>query len=232
MKKSQKALQVSKYATSKIVENSRKVTKKVIKVIKTIAKEAKALVNLVIAGGFVSILIIIMIVIIAGFIVATFNSDGNSNYDRSQIPNSEIVLVAEAQIGNEGGEKFWKWYGFNERVEWCACFVSWCANECGYVDRGIIPKFSACANGIEWFKERRRWADREGYIPKIGDISFFDWKNKSDENQDGVSDHVGIVKSVDIENKKVHTIEGNSGDAVKKRTYDINDVEIMGYGFY
>ena len=102
MKKSQKALQVSKYATSKIVENSRKVTKKVIKVIKTIAKEAKALVNLVIAGGFVSILIIIMIVIIAGFIVATFNSDGNSNYDRSQIPNSEIVLVAEAQIGNEG----------------------------------------------------------------------------------------------------------------------------------
>ena len=232
LKKTQKALQVSKYATSKMAECTKRVTKKVISTIKTIIKGAKAPKNLFIAGGFVSIVIIIMIVIIAGFIVAIFNGDGNSNYDSSQIPNSEIVLVAEAQIGNEGGGKFWKWYGFNERVEWCACFVSWCANECGYVDKEIIPKFSACINGIEWFKERRRWADREGYIPKIGDIIFFDWKNKSDENQDGVSDHVGIVKSVDIENKKVHTIEGNSGDAVKKRTYDINDVEIMGYGFY
>ena len=89
-----------------MAECTKRVTKKVISTIKTIIKGAKALKNLFIAGGFVSTLIIIMIVIIAGFIVATFNSDGNSNYDRSQIPNSEIVLVAEAQIGNEGGEKF------------------------------------------------------------------------------------------------------------------------------
>ena len=154
LKKTQKALQVSKYATSKMAECTKRVTKKVISTIKTIIKGAKAPKNLFIAGGFVSIVIIIMIVIIAGFIVAIFNGDGNSNYDSSQIPNSEIVLVAEAQIGNEGGGKFWKWCGFNERVEWCACFVSWCANECGYVDKEIIPKFSACINGIEWFKER------------------------------------------------------------------------------
>ena len=223
-------MQVSKYATSKIVENSRKVTKKVIKVIKTIAKEAKALVNLVIAGGFVSILIIIMIVIIAGFIVATFNSDGNSNYDRSQIPNSEIVLVAEAQIGNEGGEKFWKWYGFNERVEWCACFVSWCANECGYVDRGIIPKFSACANGIEWFKEHNEWQDRsEKYYPIVGDIIFFDWRDNSGE-QDGVSDHIGIVTRTDIQTRTIYTIEGNTSDKCAERIYSFDDVQVMGYG--
>ena len=77
-----------------------------------------------------------------------------------QIPNSEIVLVAKAQIGNEGGDKFWKWYGFEEHVHWCACYVSWCANECGYIDKGIIPKFSVCSDGISWFKEKKEWHDR------------------------------------------------------------------------
>lgn len=44
--------------------------------------------------------------------------------------NSDIVNVAISQIGNVGGEPYWSWYGFESRVEWCACFVSWCANEC------------------------------------------------------------------------------------------------------
>lgn len=46
--------------------------------------------------------------------------------------DGQIVTVALSQVGNVGGQPYWSWYGFNSRVEWCACFVSWCANECGY----------------------------------------------------------------------------------------------------
>ena len=56
--------------------------------------------------------------------------------------DDQIVTVALSQIGNMGGEPYWSWYGFNSRVEWCACFVSWCANECGYIDAGVIRIFS------------------------------------------------------------------------------------------
>ena len=58
--------------------------------------------------------------------------------------NQAIVEVALTQLGNEGGQPYWSWYGFEGRVEWCACFVSWCANECGYIDTGVIPKFAGC----------------------------------------------------------------------------------------
>ena len=113
--------------------------------------------------------------------------------------------------------------GFKNRVEWCACFVSWCANESGYIETGVIPKFSACHNeGFAWFKTCGLWQDA-GYIPKEGDIIFFDWE------QDGHSDHVGIVEK--IENEKVYTIEGNSdGDMCKQKNYDVNSKVIYGYG--
>ena len=86
--------------------------------------------------------------------------------------DEQIVAVAESQIGNVGGQPYWSWYGFNSRVEWCACFVSWCANECGYVEQGIFPKFAGCGKGVQWFKERNQWADN-GYIPQPGNIIFF-----------------------------------------------------------
>ena len=70
-----------------------------------------------------------------------------------------IVAVALSQVGNVGGEPYWSWYGFESRVEWCACFVSWCANECGYIDSGVVPKFSGCASGVQWFKDREQWLD-------------------------------------------------------------------------
>ena len=104
--------------------------------------------------------------------------------------SGDIVEVAATQLGNVGGQPYWSWYGFNGRVEWCACYVSWCANECGYIEAGIIPRFSYCQTGISWFKEAGLWQDR-GYEPKPGDIIFFDWGNGSD------ADHVGIVKSCD-----------------------------------
>jgi cell wall-associated NlpC family hydrolase len=135
--------------------------------------------------------------------------------------SGDIVEVATSQIGNTGGEPFWSWYGFSSRVEWCACFVSWCANETGYIQSGVIPRFSYCPTGAGWFRDAGRWQSR-GYAPKPGDIIFFDWE------QDGTSDHVGIVEFSD--GTTVHTIEGNSSNAVRRNTYDINNSAIYGYG--
>jgi hypothetical protein len=141
------------------------------------------------------------------------------------VGDGEIVSVALSQVGNVGGQPYWSWYGFNGRVEWCACFVSWCANECGYIDSGVIPKFAGCVNGVQWFKERGQWQDRN-FEPSAGQIIFYDW---DDENgQDGEADHVGIVERV--ENGIVYTIEGNSGDACRQRQYAVGYYEILGYG--
>lgn len=139
--------------------------------------------------------------------------------------DGQIVTVALSQVGNVGGEPYWSWYGFNSRVEWCACFVSWCANECGYIDTGVIPKFAGCVNGVQWFKDRGQWLDGSAE-PVPGMIIFFDW---NDENgQDGESDHVGIVEKV--ENGIVYTVEGNSGDSCRINQYSVGHYEILGYG--
>ena len=136
--------------------------------------------------------------------------------------NNAIVEVAAAQLGNEGGEKFWSWYGFNSRVPWCACFVSWCADQCGFIEDGIIPKFAACTSqGMPWFIERGQWEDRNAE-PKPGYIIFFDWDNSDD------ADHVGIVEK--CEDGIVYTIEGNTGDACRRRSYAVGSAEIRGYG--
>ena len=138
-----------------------------------------------------------------------------------------IVTVALSQIGNVGGQPYWSWYGFDSRVEWCACFVSWCANECGYIDAGIIPKFAGCTNGVNWFRERGQWAGND-IQPTPGMIIFFDWDGPDEDGQDGLSDHVGIV--VKVENGRVYTIEGNSGNSCRQRGYTLGYYEILGYG--
>ena len=135
--------------------------------------------------------------------------------------NQAIVEVALTQLGNEGGQPYWSWYGFNSRVEWCACFVSWCADQCGYIDSGLIPKFAGCVQGAEWFKSNGQWQDRN-YEPQAGDIIFFDWEG------DGSTDHVGIVEK--CENGTVYTVEGNSNDACNQRQYVVGSSSIYGYG--
>ncbi|WP_304432667.1 CHAP domain-containing protein [Acutalibacter muris] len=139
--------------------------------------------------------------------------------------DGEIVTVALSQLGNVGGQPYWSWYGFGSRVEWCACFVSWCANECGYIDAGVIPKFAGCGNGVQWFKDRGLWQDRS-YKPRPGDIIFFDWNDEY--GQDGNSDHVGIVEKV--EGGVVYTVEGNSSDMCQENRYTVGYYEILGYG--
>ena len=142
--------------------------------------------------------------------------------------SGEIVAVALSQVGNVGGQPYWSWYGFNSRVEWCACFVSWCANECGYIDAGVIPKFAGCTGGSNWFKARGQWQDGD-YEPRPGDLIFFDWNEKGGSGpQDDVPDHVGIVERV--ENGVVYTVEGNSDDSCRQRSYSVGHYEIWGYG--
>ena len=135
--------------------------------------------------------------------------------------DGQIIEVARSQIGNVGGQPFWSWYGFSNRVAWCACFVSWCANECGYIEAGVIPKFASCANGVQWFRERGQWADNS-IEPTPGMLIFFDW------NSDGHSDHVGIVER--CEGGVVHTIEGNTSDSCRERSYAVGHHQIQGYG--
>ena len=135
--------------------------------------------------------------------------------------NHAIVEVALTQLGNEGGQPYWSWYGFGGRVEWCACFASWCADQCGYLESGIIPKFSLCSDGVNWFKGKGQWQDKN-YEPQAGDLIFFDW------GSDGSIDHVGIVEK--CENGTVYTVEGNSGDACKQQSYPVGSGSIYGYG--
>lgn len=139
--------------------------------------------------------------------------------------NSQIISVAKAEIGNEGGKKFWSWYGFDSHVSWCACFVSWCGDRCGFIQSGVMPKFSLCTDGVRWFKDNGKWQGR-GIIPTPGMIIFFDWQENG--KRDGESDHVGIVEK--CEKGIVYTIEGNSGDAVRRNNYPIDSASILGYG--
>lgn len=139
-----------------------------------------------------------------------------------------IVTVALSQVGNVGGEPYWSWYGFGSRVEWCACFVSWCADQCGYIETGVCPKFAGCENGVQWFRERGQWIDGSAE-PVPGMIIFFDWDNKGGSgSQDGAADHAGIVQKV--ENGIIYAVEGNSGNLCRVNRYPVGQYEIMGYG--
>lgn len=143
---------------------------------------------------------------------------GHYNYG---VGNEVIVQSALKEVGQVGGQPYWSWYGFNGRVAWCACFVSWNAEQCGYIASGTIPKFSYCQTGADEFKKRGQWQNRN-YEPSAGDIIFFDWE------QDGHTDHVGIVEK--CEGGTVYTVEGNSGDAVRQNTYPVGYSLIYGYG--
>lgn len=135
--------------------------------------------------------------------------------------NQAIVEVALTQVGNEGGEPYWSWWGLDYRVEWCAIFVSWCADQCGYLDAGVLPKMEGVRPYVDWFIQRDQWQGRD-YEPNPGDIIFFDWE------PDGSPDHVGIVER--CENGIVYTVEGNSADKCLEKTYREGDQRIYGFG--
>ena len=153
--------------------------------------------------------------------------DGSASEDLSGVHfvngtrrgNPELVNLAKKQVGNVGGYPYWSWYGFNGRVEWCACFVSWCYNKAGKSE----PRFAGCqSQGVPWFTSHGQWGNRGYKNIAPGDAIFFDWDG------DGGADHVGIVIGTD--GSRVYTVEGNSGDACKIKSYDLNSGYIKGYG--
>ena len=133
--------------------------------------------------------------------------------------NQAVVDIAKSQVGNVGGQPYWSWYGFNSRVEWCACFVSWCYGQMGLSE----PRFAACqSQGIPWFQSHGQWGGRDYANIAPGDAIFFDW------DLDGSADHVGIVVGTD--GSRVYNVEGNSGDACKIKSYSLTYECIKGYG--
>jgi hypothetical protein len=151
-------------------------------------------------------------------IVKQYISSNSSNTGTGG--DSEIAKIASDELTegtHEGGEKYWSWYGFNSRVEWCAKFVSYVVENANVK----MERFAYCPTGINNFKAKNQWQDG-GVEPKSGAIIFFDW------NGDGVSDHVGIVEK--FENNTIHTIEGNSGDRLSKRMYEKTSHYILVYG--
>ena len=159
------------------------------------------------------------------------NSDGRNvdpldYFYQPTYSNLAIVEVAKSQVGNQGGMIYKTWYGLHPTDSWCAAFVSWCADQCGYIDANVFPMFASCGDGINnYFKPNGiYWSASQGtFIPSPGNLVFFDWEH------DGVQDHVGIVEK--YENGIIYTIEGNSSNAVKERTYALNSPDIYGFAF-
>lgn len=172
---------------------------------------------------------LIVLIVILAFISSTALGKyiGNKKYDK-EIATVEvihrdvpIVNMAYKQIGNHGGAPYWSWYGFGGRVAWCACFVSWCEDQLGYLSNNMGPKFAVTTDGINWFKARDQWHDGSE-TPEAGDLVFFDWE------QNGWDDHVGIVAGTSDD--RIYTIEGNSTDMCRIKSYEIGDKVLVGYG--
>ena len=164
------------------------------------------------------------------FVVIIGGTDSSKDYRSGQIGGADIVTVAlaEEKEENNGGEKFWSYMGFQDQVAWCASFVSWCANECGYIENGIIPKSAWCNDFRTFYKGCNRWKTGKAhggtYVPQRGDLILFDWAGDVDSDLD----HIGIVVSSD--GKQVVTIEGNTSDAVGQRVHTWDSSSIIGYG--
>ena len=144
--------------------------------------------------------------------------------------SSELVNLALSQLGNKGGEKFWRWAGLDTRCEWCALFVSWCGDQTGLMAAGQIPYFSFVSDGVSFYKNKGKWIDgsevNSSNCEKLiqpGMIIFFDWE------PDGKPNHVGIVTKVS--NGYIYTVEGNKGDAVAEGSYSADSSSLYGFGF-
>ena len=136
--------------------------------------------------------------------------------------NDDIVNVAITQLGNSGGWPYWEYCGWPSRVEWCACFITWCGEQCGYVRSNLLPMTSSPWVQMEFFKEKGQWM-AGGTEPSPGMIVFYDYYGN------GMPDHVGIIERV--EGNTVYSIEGNWGDSVQRVTRILGDPEVLGYGW-
>ena len=173
-----------------------------------------------IAAG-VTVLVVILLGLGGGFLTGRAAYRHVTKEPVSVTDEVPIVITAAKELGNEGGEPYWSWYGFDYRVEWCACFASWCEDQCGYIKSGAAPQFAMVGDGAAWFEDRDQWI-KSGGSPEAGDLIFFDW------DRDGNLNHVGIVSSV--KDDLVFTVEGNSSDLCRLKRYRADDPVISGYG--
>ena len=157
---------------------------------------------------------------------------------------NDVIDSARANLGYTEGPN--NWTIFAQRLDACDYFapqtkqnVPWCATFIDYIflDAADNPgddeakkydaqyflyqpsynNYSASANLMaQYFKNAGAWYSD----PEEGDIIFF-------KNADGIY-HVGIVES--IEGRTINTIEGNTEDSVKRRSYDCDAEKIAGYG--
>lgn len=172
-------------------------------------------------AGLTAVMFAMSLAIVIGLFIGAKVYDRSLRSTPTIVSDVPMVQTAAAQLGNKGGEPYWSWFGFDSRVEWCACFASWCANECGYIKSGQAPKFAMVDDGARWFIDKGMWID-EGGTPAAGDMVFFDW------DQDHAIDHVGIVSGVT--RNLVFTIEGNSSDLCRQKCYTLDSPVIYGYG--
>lgn len=186
-----------------------------VKTAKRLSRGTKKVISTIITGGGAMLFLLAVIIPLCAA-AAVLGSDDDSEVNS----NNALVAIAQSQIGNEGGETYWRWYGFEDHVDWCAIFVSWCGDQAGMLETDSLPKYAVCDEGIRWFIKKGKWYSRR-IEPKAGMIIFFDW------NDDGVSEHTGIVEK--CEDGIVYTIEGNSHDVCKRKWYAIGDKTIMGY---
>lgn len=186
-----------------------------VKTAKRLSRGTKKVISLILTGGGAMLLLLAVIIPLCAA-AAVLGSDDDSEVNS----NNALVAIAQSQIGNEGGETYWRWYGFEDHVDWCAIFVSWCADQGGMLETDSLPKYAVCDEGIRWFIKKGKWYSRR-IEPKAGMIIFFDW------DDDGVSEHTGIVEK--CEDGIVYTIEGNSHDVCKRKWYAAGDKTIMGY---
>jgi len=219
LERSRRAQFAARKTAEKTAKGARRTARLLIRSLRRTIMASKTLIAAIAAGGSAVVAIILICVLLCSALF--FFGDENSDDYYTATGDATITQVAAAQVGNHGGRKFWKWYGYNERVDWCAIFVSWCAHQCGYIESGVIPKFAGVPAGVDWFVERGQFRPNT-YIPKPGDIIFIDWGG------DGTRDHVGIVERCD--GRAVYTIEGNSGDACRRQVYSIGSKTIFGYG--
>ena len=187
-----------------------------VKTAKRLSRGTKKVISFIVTGGGAMLLLLAVIIPLCAA-AAVLGSDDDSEVNS----NNALVSIAQSQIGNEGGEIYWQWYGFDSHVDWCAIFVSWCADQAGMLKEDSLPKYAVCDEGIRWFIRNGKWYSRR-IEPKAGMIIFFDW------DDDGVSEHTGIVEK--CEDGIVYTIEGNSHDVCKRKWYAAGDKTIMGYG--
>lgn len=195
-------------------------------------KDGKGINTGLLASSFIILPVVIPVMTVLVLLAAVFGAITQTPEDDTN-EGLKIVAVAMQEVedsdNNIGGGKYKQWYGMNDN--WCAMFVSWCADQCGYIEEGIMPRTASVAAMKKWYMDKNLYHTQEsGYEPKPGDIIIFG-NGKS---------HTGIVIAYDEDAKELTTIEGNTGTShtdpyhkgsrVKRKSYPLNYAYIAGYG--